>query len=141
MSGPAPKLPGERVRSPKPARGEWQAAPGVGWRHGPIPPPPSGLLRVSRDAWMTWMSAWFASHWTPSDLPGLRVVVGLYDRVQRRDLARAPELRQMMDNYGITPKGQQDRRWLPPKGAEVVPGPTERDDDLPTPYAGLKLVN
>ena len=28
------------------------------------------------------------------------------------------ELRQMLDNYGITPKGQQDRRWTAPKAKD-----------------------
>jgi hypothetical protein len=42
-----------------------------------------------------------------------------------------------MDGYGITPKGQQDRRWLrakpddKPKPAEVLAGP----------YAHLRVVS
>ena len=44
-----------------------------------------------------------------------------------------------MDEYGITPKGQQDRRWLPPKTPDA-PLPSAGDDDA-GPYAGLKLVN
>jgi hypothetical protein len=63
------------------------------------------------------MGAWFAVHWTPSDLPGLYLVIGLYDQVQRGEFQRATELRLHMDNYGITPKGQQDRRWKAPEKA------------------------
>jgi hypothetical protein len=87
----------------------------VGWQHGPVPKPPGGLVKAARDAWSTWMGAWFAAHWTPDDLPGLRTVVRLYDQVERGEFVRAGELRQQMDNYGITPKGQQDRRWRAPK--------------------------
>jgi hypothetical protein len=66
-----------------------------------------------------WMTAWFAAHWTPADLPGLRKLIRLYDATERGELGRSAELRQLMDNYGITPKGQQDRRWAPPKPAET----------------------
>jgi hypothetical protein len=60
------------------------------------------------------MAAWFAAHWTPADLPALRQLVRLYDEVERNEFQRAGELRLQMDTYGITPKGQQDRRWAPP---------------------------
>jgi hypothetical protein len=64
------------------------------------------------------MAAWFASFWTPADLPGLRQLVRLYDEVERGEFTRASELRLQMDTYGITPKGQQDRRWKPPVALE-----------------------
>lgn len=71
-------------------------------------------MPASVEAWETWMGAWFAAHWTPEDLPGLRQVIRLYDQVERGEFQRANELRLQMDTYGITPKGQQDRRWEPP---------------------------
>jgi hypothetical protein len=71
-------------------------------------------MSASLLAWETWMGAWFAAHWTPEDLPGLLTVVLLYDQVQRGEFQRANELRLQMDTYGITPKGQQDRRWVRP---------------------------
>ena len=114
MPGPAPKLPDERRRRNKPAAGEWVHAPGVGWRHGSVPKPPTGLLKASREAWSVWFAAWFASFWSPDDLPALRTVVRLYDAVERGELQRAPELRQQMDAFGVTPKGRQVLRWLPP---------------------------
>lgn len=89
-----------------------------GWQHGKAPAPPTGLMPASRAAWVTWMRSWFASFWTPEDLPGLRQVIRLYDQVERGEFVRMTELRQMMDNYGITPKGQQDRRWRPPAESE-----------------------
>ena len=115
-TGPAPK-PNSRTRH-EPQRGRPKNAPGVGWQHGPMPAAPIKLLKPSQDAWATWMAAWFAAHWTPSDLPGLRQVIRLYDQVERGEFQRAGEVRMSMDTYGITPKGQQDRRWLPPKESE-----------------------
>lgn len=136
--GRAPKDPEARRNAVAPQRGDWQATPGVGWQHGAVPPPPDGLLAPSRTAWETWMRAWFAAHWTPDDLPGLRKVVQLYDATERGELHRSAELRMSMDNYGITPKGQQDRRWTRPKPDEalqVAPTPTSGK------YARLKAVS
>jgi hypothetical protein len=83
------------------------------------------------------MGAWFASHWTRDDLPGLRTVVRLYDEVERGRFTRVGELRQYMDGYGITPKGQQDRRWSPPKPEEPSAAAGQAQTDL---YAHLKAV-
>lgn len=117
--GPSPKE--NRTRSPEPERGEIQTATAAGWAHGDVPPVPDGLMPASSDAWSTWMGAWFASFWTPADLPGLRQLVRLYDEVERGEFQRASELRLQMDTYGITPKGQQDRRWKPPVAGEPKP--------------------
>lgn len=99
---------------------EWQRTEGSGWQHGEVPKPPAGLLKASRETWNIWMQAWFAAHWRPEDLPGLQHVIRLYDQVQRGEYQRSSELRLSMDTYGITPKGQQDRRWKPPS-AESAP--------------------
>lgn len=118
--GRAPKV--QRMnKHDSPTRGEWKAAPSSGWQHGEIPEPPDGLKAETRDAWTAWMGAWFAAHWSPEDLPGLRQVIRIYDQVERGEFQRANELRLQMDTYGITPKGQQDRRWAKPeaKDAEV----------------------
>jgi hypothetical protein len=118
--GPAPKPDGERRRRAKPTR-DWKPTPGTGWQHGDLPDPPDGLLKASREAWHTWLTAWFAAHWTPADLPGLRHLIRLYDQVERGEFQRASELRLSMDTYGISPKGQQDRRWKPPEEGEQKP--------------------
>ena len=76
--------------------------------------------------------------WTPSDLPGLCKVIKLYDATERGELQRSAELRMSMDNYGITPKGQQDRRWLPPKAEEPEAPKVDRTDD--GPYAHLRAI-
>lgn len=123
--GPAPKDPAQRVRrnKAKPVRGEVTASDSVGWQHGERPDAPDGLMQPSLDAWKLWLGSWFAAHWIPEDVPGLRQVIRLYDQVERGEFQRAGELRMQMDTYGITPKGQQDRRWTKPK-AEATPAAT-----------------
>lgn len=141
-SGRVPKLPGQRRNRSKPRLGEWRAAPGVGWQHGPIPEPPDGLMPASASAWMTWFGSWWAAQWTPADLPGLRLVIGVYDAVERGQgtAALRMELVGLMDRYGITPKGRQDRRWTPPKPDET-PAPTPRPTDPPSGrYAHLRVI-
>jgi len=105
-----------------------------------MPDPPDGLLPASHLAWQTWMQSWFASHWLPEDMPGLRILIQLHDQVQRafddpfvesegpkggtvyiKRPNPVTELRQLADNYGVTPRGQQDRRWAPPKPEEAEP--------------------
>ena len=103
-----------------PIRGDWKAAVGAGWQHGKVPAPPTGLMPAAREAWKVWMAAWFAAFWTPEDLPGLRQVIRLYDQLERGEFQRAGELRLQMDTYGITPKGQQDRRWKRPEQQRVA---------------------
>ena len=137
MTGPAPKQ--VRRRRNKPVRGEWQASDGIGWQHGAIPEPPDGLKAETLRAWQTWMHSWFASHWTPDDLPGLETTILLYDQVRRGEYQRATELRLSMDTYGITPKGQQDRRWTPGKALER-PATTTKEP-IADPYAHLRVVS
>lgn len=136
MAGRGPGAKTVRRRANPPARGEWTPTPGVGWQHGELPRPPARLRSASTEAWNTWVRAWFAAHWTPEDLPGLRVVIRLYDQVERGEFQRSAELRLQMDTYGITPKGQQDRRWARPKADEEHPAAAT----TPTPYAHLAVV-
>ncbi len=108
-----PKDVKSRRRRVPPAH-DWRCAEGVGWRHGEVPRPPSRLTKAAGEAWTIWMGSWSAWFWGPEDVPALRQVVRLYDRVERGEFQRHGELRLAMDTYGITPKGQQDRRWRPP---------------------------
>lgn len=152
--GPAPKA--ERRRRNAPVRGDWQSSPGVGWQHGPIPPAPDGVHADTIAAWEVWMRSWFASHWTPDDLPGLQHVASLHSQVRAafhepfiesdgprgepvlvRRPCPATELRQMLDNYGITPKGQQDRRWTRPEAAAEAPATAKA---APSRYAHLRVA-
>lgn len=137
--GRAPKEQ-RRNASDKPVRGEWRATPGIGWQHGKIPEPPDGLKAETVKAWSVWFSAWFASHWTPHDLPGLETTILLYDQVRREEYQRATELRLSMDNYGITPKGQQDRRWAAPKDEEATPSQPQRRRVVGERYAHLQVI-
>lgn len=137
--GPAPKE--TRRRRNAPQRGEYKSSPTQGWQHGPIPSAPDGLLAASRDAWTLWFTSWVAAHWTPADVPTLRQVIALFDVVERGQAkaAERSELRQLMDNYGITPRGQQDRRWVAPKAEEPKVTPTTEDPE--DPYRHLRVVS
>lgn len=116
--GAAPKQQAQRRNHHDPQRGEWRNAPGVGWQHGEVPAPPDGMKAESLETWATWMGAWYAAFWSPEDLPALRAMVLLYDQVMRGEYQRHAELRLNLDTWGVTPKGQQDRRWAPPLDAE-----------------------
>lgn len=85
------------------------------------------------------MQSWVAAHWSPDDLPGLRQIIRLYDQVERDEFVRMTELRLLMDTYGITPKGQQDRRWSPPK-ADVAEQTTTAPATKASRYAHLRTV-
>jgi hypothetical protein len=138
--GPAPKEHRQRTRDEKRReRGNWSASDGIGWQHGEIPSPPSDMLPAAVEAWQTWMRSWPAAHWTPGDLPALRVAIRLYDQVERGKFPRAAELRMWLDTLGISPKGQQDRRWRAP---EHPPKPTavERSARLRRPSAGVTSI-
>lgn len=142
--GRAPKPATERRNAHAPQLGEWKASVGIGWQHGPIPEPPVGLMPASVDAWMTWMQSWFASHWTPADLPGLGLVIAQFDAVQRgqNKANDMTALVRLMDTYGITPAGQQSRRWTPateedaPRDNRKAPVVELAD----SPYAHLKVA-
>jgi hypothetical protein len=114
--GRAPKDPGDRVGHEAPIRGDWKAVPGVGWQHGEVPPCPV-RTKAAQETWASWFSQWYAAHWTPADLPNLRLCIKAWAR------ADGPEPRgtdvsgyvRLADDLGITRKGQQDRRWKPPE--------------------------
>ena len=128
--GPAPDR--ERIRRSTPKRGDWTPSPDGGWQH-PLPDAPTGISSAAADVWGTWFRSWWAGNWSPDDLPTLRLVIRLWDRVNRGDIRRAAELRQWLDGYGITPKGQQDRRWTKPAPKRQGWG------SEPDPYAHLRL--
>jgi len=113
MSGRGPAPDAQRIRRGAPARGEWRPASGEGWQH-PVPDAPAGISPAAAGVWTSWFASWWAANWSPDDLPTLRLVIRLWDRVNRGDIKRAAELRQWLDGYGITPKGRQDRRWTQP---------------------------
>jgi hypothetical protein len=117
MPGPPPKL--TRRRRNKPLGGEWQHAPAVGWRWGPVPDPPDGLRPETEQAWHLWFGGWVAAFWYPGDVPGLEILARVYDMLLERPTVRGSrELMAWLNRYGLTPKAQQLRRWLPPEASE-----------------------
>lgn len=119
--GPVPKADARTRHAPQ--RGGFQAAEAECWV-GDVPEAPDGLMPASVEAWGVWFGSWFSAFWLPADLPALRQLIRLYDQVERGEFQRAGELRLQMDTYGITPKGQQDRRWSPPAEADGVSATT-----------------
>jgi hypothetical protein len=114
---------------------EWKHADGVGWQHGDphdgrrkFPTPPPDLLPVSVEAWDLWLRSDVAAYWLPADLPGLRALIKIYDKVYRHELG--PEkLVPLMDRYGLTEKGRVDNRWAGPKPAAAPPPSAAPADD------------
>lgn len=137
-----PKPKEQRVNAHDPVRGDWSAAPSAGWSHGDIPQPPVGLRAEAKETWQTWFVAWFAANWGPEDLPGLRMVIRLYNRTLAADCTAAErsELRQLMDSYGISKKGQQDRRWVRPKQDEIAAPAAGTAKAKASRYAHLRAV-
>ena len=142
MAGRGPAPADQRRRANAPDRGDWQSAPATGWQHGDIPACPV-RSRAAQAAWATWMGAWFSAHWTPDDLPNLRLVIRLWSKCDtgKATSNERTELRQLMDSYGITPKGQQDRRWTRPKDAPTAEQhPDGVPSTVPSRYAHLRTV-
>lgn len=108
-AGARPGPPGSATDRNKRAH-PWRRAEGEGWQHGKRPSPPSGLSAAGKRAWQTWLSAWWASFYSPEDLPGLELAAKLFDGCQS-GLVDVSKVVPLMDRYGITPKGRQDLRW------------------------------
>jgi len=87
------------------------------------------------------MGSWAASHWTPGDVPALRVLVRLHDEVERGEYRYAGELRLWMDNLGLSPKGLQDRRWLEPVGAPASVVAPSTPAELDPRFARLRIID
>lgn len=140
MSGPAPA--DTRQRTNEPARGDWQAAPGIGWQHGEVPAcPVRGAAAV--ETWTTWFRSWFASYWETTDLPNLRLAIKLWvlsDTGKAKGTERSAYMR-LADDLGISRKGQQDRRWKPPVTAPVTGEQSADDFDPRSEYGHLRVVN
>jgi hypothetical protein len=135
MAGRGPEPSHRRLRTPEPERGDWTPTPGVGWQHDAVPPcPVRGAAAAA--TWSGWMGSWFAAHWSPEDLPNLRLLIKLWTKADSGKVtgAERSEYRQLADSYGVTPKGQQDRRWKRPEIAATTP------DAMPSPYAELRAV-
>ena len=118
--GAKPKAPG--TADQRETKFKWQLSDTTGWQHGPMPRCPRNLSIHGQKAWRTWLNSWWASFYTPDDLPGLEMLVTVYDRVMQETLD-VTKLVPLLDRYGITPKGRQDLRWaqVPKKPEEQTP--------------------
>ena len=108
---------------------QWTVAENEGWQHGKVPPCPKGLSAHGQRAWKTWMNAWWASFYSAEDLPGLQLLVLLYDKVML-EIIDVTKIMPLLDRDGITPKGRQDLRWaqLPAKAATETPTAAVQDE-------------
>jgi hypothetical protein len=79
-----------------------------------------------------------AAHWGVDAVPALRLLIKLYDQVERGKVERAAELRLWMDTWGLTPKGAADRRWAPP-----IPDQADKsaEPSAKSRYAHLSVVD
>lgn len=125
--GSKPKPPGQSDQ--RETVFKWQIAEHEGWQHGKVPPCPKNLTAHGQRAWKTWINAWWACFYTPEDLPGLQLLVMLYDKVMLEEID-VTKIMPLLDRYGITPKGRQDLRWarLPEKEASEKPSPSIQDE-------------
>jgi hypothetical protein len=116
--GPKPKPPGQAVHR-NPVAHDWSHAPSSGWQYGDVPECPADLNDEARKAWSLWFGSWWASFWTPADVPQIELAARLFAAAVD-DVAQTPKLLPLMDKLGITPKGRQDLRWAAPKGDEAA---------------------
>lgn len=110
--GRTPKLPEERRNRAVPRAGEWQQLPKEGYK-GPIPSLKGLGLAPATHAW--WKKIWrtpMATMWQPGDVPALIELATLRERLMDGKVTVAPEVRLRSDEFGLTPKGRQERRWL-----------------------------
>lgn len=106
----------------------WKPAPGAPWA-AEIPEPPADLLEVSVETWESWFRAWFSGHWSEADVPGLRQVIALFDKIERghEDRGDRSELRQLYKAFGLSPEGRNALHWEMPKDRpEPVQGATKK---------------
>ena len=52
-----------------------------------------------------------ATQWLPGDVPALIELAILRERLLDGKVSVAPEVRLRSDQFGLTPKGRQERRW------------------------------
>lgn len=139
--GPAPKSQGERRRRNMPAAGEWISLPVEG-RKGAVPylPKGLGLSRATQDWWKKIWKTPMATMWTDGDVPALIELAVLRDRMLDGKVSVAAEVRLRSDEFGLTPKGRQERRWL--IGDEEAESDKQHtDDELAARRKRMKAVD
>lgn len=109
--GPAPKDPTKRRRLNTPAAGEWTQLPEEGYQ-GEIPSLAGlGLSKATQEWWEHIWRTPMATQWTDGDVPALVELAVLRERLLDGKVSVASEVRLRSEEFGLTPKGRQDRRW------------------------------
>lgn len=137
MPGPPPKSDDERLRRNAPTF-QWVTLPAAGY-DGPIPQLPStrpALQAASKTMWRTWWRSPMATQWLESDVPTLLRLLRMIDSEARGTLGNSAdraEIRQLLDRFGLTPRGRQQLRWVIAGDdgvQESGPRVTESQDEL-----------
>ena len=110
---PVPPKPADqrRNRNRKQA-GEWIVLDEV--YSGPIPQLPK-TFEWSDDTRRWWSSIWrsqMATQWLEADAEALSLLALVRQRFLEGDMRLAQEVRLASDDFGLTPKGRQRRRWI-----------------------------
>ena len=110
--GAAPKHPDQRRnRNPK-RQGDWTVLPKAR-RKGAIPSTKGYGFSKQTQAW--WNQIWRSpqsTQWTEDDIPALVELALLRERLLDGKISVAAEVRQRSDQFGLTPKGRQQLRWV-----------------------------
>lgn len=110
--GPAPKKREQRRnQNPKPA-GDWVQLPKDGFQ-GHIPSVAG--LGLNKDSQRWWRTIWrspMATQWSEADIPALKELAVLRERLMDGKISVAAEVRLRTDLFGLTPAGRQSRRWV-----------------------------
>lgn len=138
--GPTPKPPEQRRRQNTPAAGEWIRLSEP--YSGPIPPLPKniGISKVTRDWWKEIWRTPMATQWNQGDIPALIELAILRERlVVDGKVSVASEVRLRSEQFGLTPSGRQQRRWIiTEEDAERAAGAPKR---TPTRRGNLRVVD
>lgn len=130
MPAGAPPAPPGHAKRPDMQKQGWRVAKPGGWQHGKRPAAPRGLTDIGKKAWRTWIDAWWASFYTPDDLPNLELAVALYDKAMQGDDKATSRYQTLADKLGLTPYGRNQLRWWPPEGDEAKRDADPVSDDL-----------
>jgi hypothetical protein len=112
VPSPIPKHPSERRNRNQKQGGEWIVLPADGYK-GKIPSLAGLGLNKGTHAW--WKKIWrtpMATQWTEGDIPALLELAALRERLLDGKISIAGEVRLRSDQFGLTPAGRQQRRWV-----------------------------
>jgi hypothetical protein len=114
-----------RNKYDKPIIEQLPSVTGRSWE-GRRPPCPKDVSAEARKTWAAWFDSWWSQHWTPEDVPQLRLALLAWD-LAAEDPTQLTKFLPLADALGLTPKGRQSLRWLQPKpettvAAAPVPG-------------------